>query len=233
MFNGDDLRIRRWLAAGMAAAIVTGGVAGCTTATKDDKPAAAATGSASPAVKHFGPAGWGKLTPGMSEQDALATGELQTAPVSTVLQEHVYSYVGGPKPDPKRMKADEAIEKRAAAAEKLPKDASAAELARATQALADSASRLADRMTAYLDAGGATFRGGKLVTLAPPAEATTEAGIKRGSTLAEVKTAYDAQGLKNTSKSIYQLPVAGHDGWHLQFEMDGNKVLYMTLIGPR
>jgi hypothetical protein len=238
MLNGDDLRIRRWLAAGAAAAVVAGGVAGCTPAKPADKPAApglsaaAATPSAD-APKHFGPAGWGKLTPGISEQEALASGDLQTAPVSTVLHENVYSYVGGPKPDPKRMAADAAIEKRVAAADKLPKSASAAELAKATQAYADSAGRIADRLKAYLDAGGATFKKGTMVSLAPPKEATTESGIKRGSTLADVKAAYQAQGLKSTSKDVDQVPVPGHDDWRLQFEFDHGKVLYMTLINTK
>jgi hypothetical protein len=226
MFNGDDLRIRRWVAAGLAAVVVGGGVAGC----QPSKEEAESASVQSPAVKHFGTAGWGKLTAGMSEQDALASGELQTAPVSTVLDQNVYSLVGGPKPDPKRMAADAAIEKRVAAADKLPKDASAAELAKGTRAYADSATRMADRMKAYLDAGGATFKGGTMVSLAPPEEATTEAGIKRGSTLAQVKTAYQGAGLVNSSKGIYRLPVAGHDEWRLQFEFDGDKVLYMTLV---
>jgi hypothetical protein len=227
MFNGDDVRIRRWVAAGLAAVVVGGGVAGCQPSKEEAKPASV---QSPPAVKHFGTAGWGKLTAGMSEQDALVSGELQTAPVSTVLDENVYSLVGGPQPDPKRMAADAAIEKRVAAADKLPKDASAAELAKGTRAYADSTTRMADRMKAYLDAGGATFKGGTMVSLAPPAEATTEAGVKRGSTLAQVKAAYQGAGLVNSSKGIYQLPVAGHDQWRLQFEFDGDKVLYMTLV---
>lgn len=189
------------------------------------------SGSAAPAVKHFGPAGWGKLTPGMSEQEALASGDLQAAPISTVLGENVYSYVGGPKPDPKRMAADAAIEKRVAAADKLPKNASAAESAKAAQAYADSAQRIADRLIAYLNAGGAAFKNGAMISLAPPKEATTESGIKRGSTLAEVKAAYPA--LKNTSKNVYQMPVAGHDDWKMQFEFQSGKVLYMTLISTK
>jgi hypothetical protein len=232
MVNGDDLRIRRWVAAGLTALVVVGGAAACTSSTEDVRPTAAAT-SAQPAPKYFGPAGWGKLAPGISEHDALAGGELQTAPISTVLGKNVYSYVGGPKPDPKRMAADAAIEKRVAAADKLPKDASAAELAKATQAYADSTQRIADRFLAYLEAGGATFQKGVMVSLAPPKEATTSEGIKRGSPLAEVKAAYQTQGLKNTSKDVYQMPVAGHDDWRMQFEFSAGKLLYMTLINVK
>ena len=64
-----------------------GGTAGCTTSEVDAEPVAAA--SSPPAEKQFGPAGWGRM-PGVSEQDAPATGELQTAPISTMLDQHVY-----------------------------------------------------------------------------------------------------------------------------------------------
>lgn len=227
MSNGDDYRIMKRIAAGALALVAVGGLVGCTPSSQDEKPAAAASKAV---VKHFGPAGWGKLTIGMAEPDALATGDLQTAPISTVLGENVYSFVGGPKPDPKRMAADEAIEKRVAQADKLPKDASAAESAKAAQAYADSAQRIADRMTAYLTAGGASFRAGSLTSIAAPKDATTESGVKRGSTLAEVKAAYQAQGLTNSSKSVYQLPVTGHDDWRLQFEFEGDTVAYLTLV---
>jgi len=227
MYPGDDHRIGVRVAAGVLVLLAAAGMAGCTSSKQDGK---ASAGASKAAADHFGSGGWGKLTVGMTEQDALATGELQPAPISTVLREHVYSFVGGPKPDPKRMAADEAIEKRVAQADKLPKDASAAENAKAAQAYADSTQRLSERTEAYLSAGGASFRDGKLTSIAAPRNATTEAGIKRGSTLAALKAAYQSRGLTNPSKSVYRLPVAGHDDWRLQFELEGDTVAYLSLV---
>jgi hypothetical protein len=81
---------------------------------------------------------------------------------------------------------------------------------------------------AYLTAGGATFQGGKLVSVAAPKEAATEAGIKRGSSVAELKAAYGSKGLKRSSKTAYELP-AGEPGWTILFELGGDKVKYMSL----
>src|SRR5690242_5500352 len=97
MDNGGNHRnVRRALVGLLAVAAAGLLVGGCTS---DD----AGTQGAGVAAKHFGPGGYGKLTVGMPEKDALATGELQTSPVSTVLNRNVYSFVGGPKPDPSRM----------------------------------------------------------------------------------------------------------------------------------
>ena len=179
-------------------------------------------------MKYFGPASFGKLSVAMTEKEALATGELQTEPVSTVLGRNVYSFVDGPQPDPQQMAADEKIEK---AVEKAGKstDTSAAGSAEAAKAYADSAQRIVERLEAYLDAGGASFQGGKLISIAAPEDAVTEAGVGRGSTVAELKAAYDGKGLKSTSKTAYELPVDGQPGWTVLFEIEQNAVKYMSI----
>lgn len=234
MHNGDIDRLswRRRVVAGVLAVGVAGALAACTPAAEQagDAPAAgAASGSAAaPAAKYFGPDTFGKLSITMTEKEALATGELQAAPVSTVLGKHVYSFVGGPKPDPKQMAADEKTEKAVAKADKGT-DKSAEGAAKAAKAYADSAQRIVERLEAYLGAGGAAFRNGALDSIAAPKDAATEAGIKRGSTLTELKAAYDGKGLKSSSKTAYELPVAGHAGWTLLFELKGDKVQYMSI----
>jgi hypothetical protein len=235
MHNGDlhRFRLRRRTLVGLIALSVAASSAACTTPTEKaeqtgDAPPAAA--SSAPAATFFGPASYGKLTVGMTEQEALATGDLQTEPVSTVLGRNVYSFVDGPKPDPKRMAADEKIEKAVEKAEKST-DTSAAGSAKAAEAYADSAQRMVERLEAYLGAGGASFRGGKLVSIAAPEGAATEAGIKRGSTLAELKAAYSGKGLRNSSKTAYELPVDGQPGWTVLFELEKDTVKYMSIGG--
>ena len=233
MNNGDLHRfdVRRRMLAGVFALAAGGFLAGCeTTSATDgagDAPPAAAASSA-PAAKYFGPDSFGKLSITMTEQEALASGELQTEPVSTVLDKNVYSFVGGPKPDPKQMAADEKTEKAVEKAEKST-DTSAAGSAKAAQAYADSAQRIVERLEAYLGAGGASFQDGKLVSIAAPEGAATEAGVKRGSSLAELKAAYEGKGLKASSKTAYELPVAGHPGWTVLFELKGDTVQYMSI----
>src|SRR5690349_685916 len=108
MHNGDIDRFgwRRRVVAGALAFGVAGASAACTTAAESGGAASPAGASSAAAAKYFGPDSFGKLTVTMTEKEALASGELQTAPVSTVLGKNVYSFVGGPKPDPKRMALD-------------------------------------------------------------------------------------------------------------------------------
>jgi hypothetical protein len=230
MINGDRHLYSKVGVLGLA---VVMGLGACTTSTEQAQPGAAIQPapqtSSAPAVKYFGPDGYGKITIGITEKAALATGDLQASPVSTVVGADTYAFTGGPKPDPKRMAADAKLEAAVAKAEKDKSDKSAKEYADEAQLFADSAQRSLDRLVAYLSAGGAKFRGGKLDSLAAPKGAATEAGIKRGSTLAELKAAYGAQGLKSTGKDAYELPVAGHPGWKMRFELEKGAVLYMSL----
>jgi hypothetical protein len=212
-------------------AVTAGFLAACTPA-DSGRPGDAGTSPApgspapasAPAGKFFGPDSFGRLTVAMTEQEALATGELQDKPVSTVSGRNVYSLPGGPKPDPKRMKADEEI---AAAAEKAEKstDTSAAGSAKAAKAYADETERITARLVAYLDAGGAAFVDGRMVSIAAPVDARTPEGIGRGSTEAELRSAYAGKGLTKDN----ELPLTGHPGWRILFELDSGVVKYMSL----
>src|SRR3978361_205709 len=108
MGNGVmDLKSRRRrVLAGALALTVAGSLAACTTEQQVGRATTVTETTKAPAVKHFGPDTAGKLAIGMTEKEALATGELQTSPVSTVLGKNIYSFVDGPEPDPKRMAAD-------------------------------------------------------------------------------------------------------------------------------
>lgn len=229
MHNGDKTITRR-LVAGALALAVGGTLAACRTADTADNatgPAPAAAPSAA-AADHFGPDRYGKIMLGMSEQEALATGDLQTEPVATVLGKNVYSFVGGPRPNPKQMAADEKTEEAVEKADKST-DTSAAGSAKAAEAYAQSAQRIVDRLEAYLGYGGVAFKGGKMVSIAAPEDAVTEAGIKRGSTVAELTAAYDGRGLKKSSKTAYELPVDGKPGWTVLFEIERDAVKYLSI----
>jgi hypothetical protein len=232
MNNGDidSTHWRRRVVAGTFALVLAGGAGACRTPAAEDETTAAgiAAASSAPAVVSFGPDSFGKLTITMTEREALATGELQTEPVSTVLGRNAYSFVGGPKPDPKRMAADEKLEQAVKKADEGT-DTSAAGSAEAARAYADSAQRMVERLEEFLDAGGASFRDGRLSAIAAPEGAATEAGIKRGSTLAELKAAYQGKGLKSTSRTAYELPVPGHAGWTVLFEIEGDTVRYLSI----
>ncbi|MDR7276231.1 hypothetical protein [Catenuloplanes atrovinosus] len=231
MFNGDTSVSRRRMMLGVLSFAAAGVLATACAATSTEP---SASGSGSPAPQPvatgdplpFGPEGFGHLTVGMKEEDALATGDLQAAPISTVLNRNVYSFVGGPEPDPSRMAADEELEDAVAKADD-PAAESAKDSADAAKLYADSTKRTLERMVAFLEAGGASFRHGYLDTIAAPKDAATAEGIKRGSSRAELETAYENRGLAKGSDGNYKMP-AGRE-WQLIFEMDGNKVKYMSL----
>jgi hypothetical protein len=242
---------RRGLLIGVLAA--TAALAGCSTGPQD----APAPGASSAAVtmQHFGPDGYGKLRITMTRSEALATGDLITSPVSTVGAGDDYSFVGGPAPDPSRMAADEKLEKdvekaakaadaaRAKAdeyrrthgrsAEESAKSArlsadSAAAAAKSIEMMAASTERSGERLTAFLSAGGVSFSGDRMTTIAAPPKATTAEGISRGSSLEQVKAAYDGKGLKSTSEGRYEV-AAGRPGWTVTFDVEAGKVAYMML----
>lgn len=174
----------------------------------------------------FGADGFGHLTIDIEEKDALATGDLHPEPISTVQNKTVYSFTGGPAPDPAKMAEDLKLEEEVAQADNHT-STSADVNANAAQIYADSARRTLERMEAFLDAGGAAFRRGSLDTLAAPKDAATAEGIKRGSKRADLLAAYENRGLAKASDGSYRMP-AGR-GWTITFEMDGDTVKYMSL----
>ena len=245
---------RRALLIGAVAALAgTAALAGCSTG-PDESPAAGAS-SAAVTLQHFGPDGYGKLRITMTRSEALATGDLNTSPVSTVGDSDDFSFVGGPAPDPSRMAADEKleddVEKASKAADAAQAKAekyrkthgrSAAESAKSAQLSADSASaaaesidmmtasieRMGERLTAFLTAGGLGFTGDLMTTIAAPPKATTAEGVSRGSSVEQLTAAYDSKGLKSTSEGRYEMP-AGQPGWTMTFDVEGGKVAYMML----
>ncbi|WP_433789778.1 hypothetical protein [Actinoplanes sp. CA-252034] len=241
---------RRGLLVGALAA--TAALAGCSTGTQDA--AAPGTSSAAATMQHFGSDGYGKLRITMTRSEALATGDLITSPVSTVGGDD-YSFVGGPAPDPSRMAADEKleneVEKAAKAADAARAKAdeyrrthgrSAQESARSARLAADSAAaaaksietmaasteRSGERLTAFLTAGGVSFTGERMTTIAAPPNATTAEGVSRGSSLDQLRAAYDSKGLKSTSEGRYEM-AAGQPGWTMTFDVEAGKVAYMML----
>ncbi|WP_236725483.1 hypothetical protein [Amycolatopsis orientalis] len=233
-----------------AAAVLIGGVACSSSPGSPDgaKPAA-------PEV--FGPAGYRGLTPGMAKDAALAGGKLASAPTSTLDGCTDFSYTGGPAPDPARMKAEADIEAKAKelnkkadelqtkpdpkpgssaadSAKAAEKDAADAKLyADAALASADLAGKREERDKAFVAAGGASFGKDGLRELAAPPEAKTAEGIGAGSSLADLKTAYDAKGMKTGDNGRFQVPVDGKPDWVYEFTVNGDKVGSVSMVNPK
>ncbi len=232
-----------------AAALVIGGTA-CSAGSSPEAAAPAA-----PEV--FGPAGYRGLTPGMAEDAALAGGKLASAPTSTLDGCTDFSYTGGPAPDPVRMKAESDVEAKAKdlnkkadelqaspdskprgsaadSAKAAEKDAADARLyADAAMASADLAGKREERDKAFAAAGGASFGKDGLRELSAPPDAKTAEKIGAGSTLADLKAAYDAKGMKLGENGRFQVPVDGKPGWVYEFTVNGDKVGSVSLIDPK
>jgi hypothetical protein len=203
----------------------------------------------------FGPDSYKGLTIGMSKPDALATGRLGKEPTSKLYRCEDHSYTGGPKPDPARMAAEQAAERKAeevknrldeanrnhkplganASLDDLRKNADA--LVGMSQILQESieTSRQvtalnATRNVIFLDAGGVSFDSmGQLRLIAAPPEAKTTAGVGIGSSVDEVKRAHPDVLLEE--QGDYELPVAGKPGQRMVFRMTPeDKVRTMLLI---
>ncbi|GHH27562.1 hypothetical protein GCM10017790_56950 [Amycolatopsis oliviviridis] len=239
-----------------AAAVLIGGVAcssspdapGSSGASGDDKAAA---------PEKFGPAGYRGLTLGMAKDAALAGGKLAPAPTSNLDGCADFSYVGGPAPDPARMKAEADAEAKAKdlnkKADELEADpepkpgASAEESARSAEksakdtrlfadaalASAELAGKREERDKAFVAAGGASFGKEGLRELAAPSDAKTAEGIGAGSSLAELKAAYDAKGMKAGDNGRFQVPVDGKPDWIYEFTVNGEKVGSVSMINPK
>jgi hypothetical protein len=219
--------------------------------------APAKTAADAPAVTTFGPAGWGKLEPGMTKDQALATGELGADPVNVLGGCQDHSFADGPKPDAARMAADAEVERKyqdavrksdeldAAVGEFPGAGASADEYAahaersaaaaQASSDVANLASESTQRIVARLEAstasGGVSFGDGKLRLIGAPPAARTAEDIGRGSTEEQLKKAYEGKGLVDDG-GRYSMPVAAHAGWKLGFDVTDGKVTYLLLLNP-
>ncbi|WP_410665577.1 hypothetical protein [Amycolatopsis sp. lyj-84] len=230
-------------------AVLIGGVA-CSSGSSPDAAAPAAP-------EAFGPAGYRGLTLGMAKDAALAGGKLASAPTSNLDGCTDFSYTGGPAPDPARMKAEADVEAKAKdlnkkadeleadpeskpgasaeesakSAEKSAKDALL--FADAAQASADLAGKREERDKAFVVAGGASFGKDGLRELAAPSDAKTAEGIGAGSSLAELKTAYDVKGMKTGDNGRFQVPVDGKPDWVYEFTVAGDKVGSVSMVNPK
>lgn len=233
-------------------AVLAGGVA-CSSGSSTTSPS-----GGKPEV--FGPAGYRGLTLGMAKDAALAGGKLAAPPTSTLDGCTDFSYAGGPAPDPARMKAEADVEAKAKdlnkqadelsahpdkepgpnasaqeyadSAEKSAKDTKV--FADAAQASADLATKREARDRAFVAAGGASFGKDGLRELAAPADAKTAEGVGAGSSLNDLKTFYDAMGMKVGDNGRFQVPVEGKPDWVYEFTTaDGGKVGAVSMINPK
>ncbi|MFJ6385261.1 hypothetical protein ACIQI7_35325 [Kitasatospora sp. NPDC092039] len=111
----------RAVGVGISVALLVAGAAACSSDDKKDaaKAAPAATGASASASatatkgpEAFAAAGYRGLKPGMAKDAGLATGALESAPVSLLGGCTDFVYKGGPAPDQARMAAEAATEAR-------------------------------------------------------------------------------------------------------------------------
>lgn len=223
--------------------------AGCT-------PGESATSSSAGQAKHFDVAGFGKLKPGMSKQDALATGELGATGAGKSGTCEDYRFQSGPAPDPAELAEDADVEKKYADAQKAADEAqakigpvpgpnaSAAEFAdsaernaaaaEASAKVAELASASTDRIVKRAEAreahGGVVFGQDKLRLIVAPPGATTAKNIGKDSTLEQLKAAYP--DLVSKGEDAYELPVPDQKGWVLTFDLKAGKVVALMLFNP-
>ncbi|MFD6423136.1 hypothetical protein [Streptomyces sp. NPDC060198] len=105
-------------------------------------------------------------------------------------------------------------------------------IADAAQAQADVMKLREDLDKAFLAQGRVSFGSTGLRELAVPAAARTAEGIGAGSTLAELKQAYDSHGLALAEDGRYSVPVDGKQDWAYEFTTDGDEVSGLALINP-
>lgn len=257
--TGGGRRIWPWaVLTVLVVALISGGAAWVyrdrVTAPTTTAPAPGAAGT--PAAKHFGPTAFGGLRLGMATSAGLATGELAPAPISTITGCEVYSFTGGPAPDPARMAADAKLEKDYVAANKaadkagekadkpLRRNASAQEYADHAQLSADSAKasarvvelaaqstqRALERGQAAARHGAVTFgKGGLRLIVAPPGARTAE-GIGRDSTVEQLRAAYAARGLKEESEGRYEMTAPDRPNVVVAFNAEAGKVSSLLLL---
>ncbi|WP_223244032.1 hypothetical protein [Streptomyces sp. CBMA156] len=230
----------RAVGVGISVVLLVAGAAACTSDDKNDTKDAAkapatsgapgapvATPSAAPTSKGpeaFAAAGYRGLKPGMAKDDGLATGALETAPVSLLGGCTDFVYKGGPAPDQARMTAEAATEARYkdlsakadAASGKAPapggtlppnasaKDAAAAAAgsAAAAKGSADAAKAIADSTMALVDLRFAQEAKDKAY-LATGRVSFAATGLRELAAPAEAKTA-EGVGAGSTVEALQQ-----------------------------
>lgn len=219
---------------------------------------AAGCSSTPEAPKVFGPAGYGKLTLGMTADAALAAGELAKDATSHLDGCADYSFTGGPAPDSARMAAEEAAQQVVADKNKAADEANAEADAKrpgpnaGAKEYADSAKRMADATKLIADSaeasiavagkreardkamgasGGVSIGKSGLVTLAAPAGAKTPEGVAQGSTVDELKKAFGARVTEKDGE--FSAPIPEKDGFVYRFLTDGAKVTAVFITTPK
>ncbi|MFD4644257.1 hypothetical protein ACFWN2_43585 [Lentzea sp. NPDC058436] len=209
---------------------------------------------AAPQEKHFDVSGWGKLKPGMSKQDALATGELAATGAGKTDNCEDYRYRDAPAADPKQVADDDALEQKIVEAQKEADaakaaigpepgpNAGAAEYAASAERLAASAEasnkvvqltvestkRIADRAEAREANGGVLFAGDQIKMILPPPGATAAKDLGKGATVDQVKAAFpNATG---TDHKMFEVPVPDRKGFVLSFHFADGKLVSFLLF---
>ncbi|SEP92978.1 hypothetical protein [Lentzea albida] len=209
---------------------------------------------AAPQEKHFDVTGWGKLKPGMSKQDALATGDLAATGAGKTGNCEDYRYEDGPAADPKQVAEDDALEQKIAEAQKAADaakaaigpepgpNAGAADYAASAERLAASAEasnkvvqltvestkRIADRAEAREAHGGVLFAGDKIRMILPPPGATAAKDLGKGATVEQVKAAYP--NATSAGDGMFDVPVPGQKGFVLSFHFAEGKLTAFMLF---
>lgn len=204
--------------------------------------------------KHFDVTGFGKLKPGMSKQEALATGDLAATGAGKFGVCEDYRYQGAPAPDAAQIAAEAEAEKQYEAAQKAADEAdagvgpapganagaaeyaahaeklaAAAEVgAKAAQLAAESTQRIAKRAEAREANGGVLFAGDKIRMILPPPGATAAKSVGKGATMDQVKAAYpNATGKDDKTLEV---PVPDQQGVVLSFHFTDGKLATFLLF---
>ncbi|GLY51815.1 hypothetical protein [Lentzea sp. NBRC 102530] len=199
--------------------------------------------------------GFGKLKPGMSKQDALATGELAASAAGRTGKCEDYRYAGAPQPDAAQLAEEAEFEKKYEAAQKAADDAEAAlgpapganagaaefaayaeksaasaELsAKATELISESTKRMVARAEAREAGGGVLFAGDKIRMILPPPGVTTTKDIAKGATVEQLKAAYPNAVEKESGKT-FEVPVPDRTDVVLSFHVADGKVTTFMLF---
>ncbi|WP_144065690.1 hypothetical protein [Lentzea albidocapillata] len=181
---------------------------------------------AAPQQKHFDVTGWGKLKPGMSKKDALATGDLAATAAGKTGDCEDYRYQDAPAPDPKQLAADAEIEQKYEAAQKVADDADAG--AKAVELSAESTKRIAARAEAREANGGVMFAGDKIRMIVPPPGVTAAKNVGKGATVDQFKAAYP-NAVDKDGKG-FEVPVPDQQGVVLSFHFTDGKLTTFLLF---
>ncbi|ANZ36443.1 hypothetical protein BBK82_10585 [Lentzea guizhouensis] len=197
--------------------------------------------------KPFDVTGFGKLKPGMSKQEALATGELAATGAGKTGTCEDFRYQGAPAPDPKQLAEDEAVEQQYQAAQKAADEAEAAAgpapgpnagaaaiahaaklaasaeaASKVAQLAADSTSRAAKRAEALNTHGGVRFAGDRIRIIVPPQGAQTTKKIGKDATVEQFKAAHPEA--KEVDAKTYDVAVPDQPGYVLSFRFTDGKL---------